>query len=348
MQLVIILALVYIVGMPIIFRLIALLHKKMVTERAMRKMGNTKAAMANMPTPIWNTWKERISFTMKDKRTIELGKKKAKEGEPGASMQNRQLFFLIWTAGLAIVIIGAFIGKYQIYLPGYLIFFFATGFGIHASKDLLEARKRMYTRMFEIGQQNLGISSENAKNPQAEVQVLDWSDPITPTKVQFNVPTTFSQSGEEGFMKQFNQVFGNETAWVPDDDPEQEKGMQLGWNYDKGYVRIRAVPPLPQMAPWDEHYILDPGIAWSFFPIALGVENGVEMPNPKSGEIENVLGFDVSGLQGDIGKKAGYKIGNEITTSPMTFVGGGTGGGKSLSVDTLVKILEKQRILGVF
>lgn len=326
MQLTLILAAIYIIVMPIIFRLVAFTHKKLVTQRAMQKAGNNRNQQAKVPKPIWGIWKERITFTMKDKRDAQIGKKQV-------NLQNRQMFFLIWGIGLAAVVLGAFLENWKIYIPSYFIFFFATGFGISASKDILEKREKMFRRMFEIAQSKMGLSSEFSENPQQAIRVLEWADPLKPNKVQFDVPTTFGQEGEEGFLRQFNQVFGNETAWVPFDDAEN--GVP-GWNYEEGTATFRAVPPLPTMAPWDEHYVIGEGVAWSFFPIALGVENGVALPNPQTGEVENVLGFDLSGEQTKIGKKAGLTVGPEITTSPMVFVGGGTGGGKSLSVETLI------------
>lgn len=326
MQLTLILAAIYIIVMPIIFRLVAFTHKKLVTQRAMQKAGNNRNQQAKVPKPIWGIWKERITFTMKDKRDAQIGKKQV-------NLQNRQMFFLIWGIGLATVVLGAFLENWKIYVPSYFIFFFATGFGISASKDILEKREKMFRRMFEIAQSKMGLSSEFSENPQQAIRVLEWADPLKPNKVQFDVPTTFGQEGEEGFLRQFNQVFGNETAWVPFDDAEN--GVP-GWNYEEGTATFRAVPPLPTMAPWDEHYVVGEGVAWSFFPIGLGVENGVSLPNPETGEVENVLGFDLSGEQVKVGKKAGLAVGPEITTSPMVFVGGGTGGGKSLSVETLI------------
>lgn len=311
MQLTLILAAIYIIVMPIIFRLVAFTHKKLVTQRAMQKAGNNRNQQAKVPKPIWGIWKERITFTMKDKRDAQIGKKQV-------NLQNRQMFFLIWGIGLATVVLGAFLENWKIYIPSYFIFFFATGFGISASKDILEKREKMFRRMFEIAQSKMGLSSEFSENPQQAIRVLEWADPLKPNKVQFDVPTTFGQEGEEGFLRQFNQVFGNETAWVPFDDAEN--GVP-GWNYEEGTATFRAVPPLPTIAPWDEHYVIGEGVAWSFFPIALGVENGVALPNPQTGEVENVLGFDLSGEQTKIGKKAGLTVGPEITTSPMCLTG---------------------------
>lgn len=340
MNLAIALGLVYIIVMPIVYRVVpSLVHKKLIIERKTAKAKNNKAAMKDIPKPIWPKWSEHIGFTLKDKRNLVLKKpKKGSNEEPKVSnIQNRQLFFMIWGAGLLLVLIGSFIGSWQVWLSGYVVFFVATHFGVNSAKTLLATRKAVMERMFNIAKLKLGQSAEHSDNPGAVITVLEWNDYVKPQKIEFQVPDSFSAAGEAGFLEQFNQIFGTETTWVPADDPETGAP---GWNYEEGKVTIYAVPPLPRMAPWDEHYVLDPGVAWSFFPIALGVENGLEVPNPKTGKIENVLGFDFSGVAGDAAKAAGYKMSPTITTSPMAFVGGGTGGGKSLAVDTLVEVVR--------
>lgn len=318
MKILAILAAAYVIGMPILFRLIAFLHKKLITDRKIEKLGKTKAAQKDLPTPIWGTWKERLSFTMKDKRDFMLKKKKKNDQQESSKLQNRQIFFGIWGLGLLLVIIGYFTNMWQLTLSGFITFFIAMGFGIHIAKDILEARKNIYARMFEIAESKLGQSMEYKNNPEQIIRVLEWNDYIKPNKVEFDIPTKFSDTGQEGFLKQFNQIFGQDTAWVPSDNPETGKS---GWDYEQGKVTLHAVPPLPQMAPWSERYVLDENIAWSFFPIALGVENGVELTNPETGQIENVLGFDVSGEQIKMAKKTGVKVSPKITTSPMCLTG---------------------------
>lgn len=344
MQTALILVAAYIMVMPIIFRLLGFAHRRMVTDRKTEKMrrGPGKVATSDLPKPIWPIWKERIAYTLKDKRTISLGKKKDGRTKPGAEpaggLQNRVAFLLIWALGLILVAIGAFTQQWlYLVLPGFLIFFFAMGFAIGASKDILEARKKMYQRMFNLAQSKLGIPAKYADTPQAVVQVLEWADPLKPTKVCFhNIPESFAMEGEEGFLKQFNQVFGQENAWVPFEN--QETG-DTGWNYDAGTVTLFSVPPLPTMAKWDSRYVLDPNVAWSYFPIALSVNNGLSLTNPDTGEVENVLGFDLSGEQVKLSAKTGTPLGPEVTTSPMVFVGGGTGGGKSWDSDELIEVL---------
>jgi hypothetical protein len=340
MSLAITLALVYIIAMPIVFRLTAVAHKKLIVDKKAAKVKtNNRAALKDLPKPKWPIWREHIGFTMKDKRDFILKKpKKGSNEEPKTSkIQNRQMLLILWASGLLVVVIGAFASSWQMILAGYVLFFVAMGFGINSAKSLLKARQAVYDRMFSIAKLKLGQSAEYTDNPRAVIEVLEWNDYVKPQKVELQVPDSFGADGEEGFMRQFNQIFGTETTWVPADDPETHAP---GWNYEEGKVTIYAVPPLPQMAPWDEHYVLDPGVAWSFFPIALGVENGLEVPNPKTGKVENVLGFDFSGEAGKAAKAAGYKMSPTITTSPMAFVGGGTGGGKSLAVDTLVEVIR--------
>lgn len=315
-----ILAGVYIIVMPIILRLIPFLHKKLVIQKKMQKMTANEQARykPNLLAPIW---KERLSYTMKDKRDFSLTSGKKKKGkEPSSSkIQNRQMLLLIWAVGLLTVVVGAFLMNFYVLGAGYIIFFFAAGFGITASKDMIEARKKIMTRLYEIANSKLGIGAEYAENPGAVIRVLEWSDPLKPSKIEFDVPTTFAQEGEEGFLRQFNQVFGQETTWVPFDDKETGKP---GWNYEDGIATFFAVPPLPTSAPWSAHYVVNPNVAWSYFPIALSTGGGIELANPdKNGEIENVIGFDLSGEQVGLAKKNGIKIGGEITTSPMCLTG---------------------------
>lgn len=317
----------YFPGLLIVFRLMAVLQRKLWVDRVAERSPRTKAAQASIPKPIWVKWSERLSFTVRDGRPL----------KGGSGPSNRAVFFLLFLAGWTISVWGAYSGSWKLVLFGYFLFFFTMTFGIMRSKDVVETRKNVIRKMYEIGASKGVVSTEYADNPSAIINVLEWSEYVKPQKVEYQVRTEFSAAGEEGFLQQFNQIFGAETAWVPSDN---EETGEPGWNYDAGKVTLHAVPPLPRMAEWSERYVLDPAIAWSFFPIALGVEHGVELSNPETGETEYVLGFDLSGEQAKVGSKAGVKVAEAITTSPMVFIGGGTGGGKALAADTLVRVVN--------
>lgn len=342
----IIFTLVYLILMPILYWGIGFAQKKLVVEKAMEKANKNRQNKTKIPDQIWPKWKEHIAFTRQDQSTVSL---KNKAGEHVFNISNKKMYWLLYFGGLIFTMVVAAVIPPLFAWEGYLIaflttflFFASVIFGINAPKKLIAERKRMMTRMFDIAKLRLGQSAEYADNPGEVIRILEWSDPITPTRVEFSVPTSFDAAGEEGFLKQFNQIFGTETSWVAyyEENKEDPSKSIIGWDYDKGIVTIGAVPPLPTMAKWAAHYVVNENVAWSYFPIALGVENGILLTNPETGEEENVLGFDLSGLQIDLAREKSLKIGGEITTSPMAFVGGGTGGGKSLSTDTPVLVVN--------
>lgn len=287
----------YLLGMPILLRLIAYAHKKIWIARKLEKAGKSAEALKKVPPELWPKMKERLRFTFKDKRPAQLGKKTL-------GMDNRTMFFTLYGAGAALFIIGGAIGMRKLLPLGIIMFFVAIIFGYKSPKGLLETREKILKRMYDIGRAKMGLSAEYENNPGAVVKVLEWEDYIKPQKAEYQIPTNFGQEGAEGFLKLFNQNFGGETAWVPSDDPESGTP---GWNFQESVVTIHAVPPLPQRANWSEHYVLNPAIAWSFFPIALGVENGVELPNPETGETEYVLGLTFPGSRLTWVKKQGLK-----------------------------------------
>ena len=61
-----ILAAVYVIVMPIVLRLAAVVHKKMVTDRLIEKAGKNAAALDKIKTPIWIQWTERLRYLIKE------------------------------------------------------------------------------------------------------------------------------------------------------------------------------------------------------------------------------------------------------------------------------------------
>lgn len=328
MNMAIVIGLLYIVLMPILVRVFAIVQRKMV-ERKARKLKQKKKDTSNLSQPIWPKMRQRIMFAFKDSRSFSL-----KSGKPGTGpIQNRFVLFAVYVAGLVVAVMGAITAHYEIMLLGFLLFFVALGFALIRSHDAIKARNLVIDRMFELAVQRLGQSRKYEGNPLSVVKVMQWREYTKPQKVRFSVPTSFSAEGEEGFLRHYNQVFGQDVSWVPDNDLANGK---LGWDYDQGTVTLRSVPPLPLKADWEEQYVLNPAIAWSFFPIAKGVSDGVEVTNQNTGEQEFLLGFDVSGDQAKVGKQHDVPVSQKIAMTPQVFIGGSTGGGKALDVDTPV------------
>lgn len=346
MTLIIVAAILYLVGFPIVFWGLGYADKRFkrwkLNRAYMQKGANKNLVAKNAPDPVWPKWRERLKFTRKDKRQFILGK--TKEGqEPKTLPVTRRLFFwLVRLAGLLVILIGAITGNPNIFTTtvflSLAIFFAGIIYGYRSADKLMKIREAIYKRMFTVAASKLGQSREFENDPLSVLTVHEWVDYIKPDKVEFKIPDSFGEEGAEGFMKHFNQLFGKETSWVPHDD---EETGEPGWNFDKGIVTIHAVPPLPRRANWSEHYVLGDGVAWSFFPIALGVEHGLELPNPETGLTEHVLGFDLSGEEAKVAEQFGLKLSQSITTSPMVLVGGSTGGGKALAADTPIRVFKK-------
>lgn len=322
----------YVFIMPLCLRLMCVAHTRLFVQRAeIRAMEARKKGrkVNNIPAPLWGTIRERVGFVFRDSREMTVGKR-------SVPVQNRIVFFALWGIGLVSFLFAAATSQWLVILAGIVFFNIAIIFGTFAPKALLETRKKAITKILNISKSRLSVPGDASSNE--VIQVLEWRDFVKPKKVVVHFPDTFSADSSEGFMRQFNQVFGVETTWVPVND--QENGVP-GWDFENSKVTIGEVPPLPTRAEWHERYVLDPGIAYSFFPLALGVENGIAMPNPETGKIENVLGFDVAGEAVKQAQQAGYEVDGSIVTSPMALVAGGTGGGKALSLMTPVLVIKK-------
>lgn len=308
-------------------------HKHLFIRRPMQKRGARRTDAKQLPKPLWGRITSKLKFAAKDKRPFSIGKK------VHLPLQIRQFFLLIYGLGLACCVGGGFTKNPALFGLAFIIFLIWVAFGVMTARPILRARKKVVEKMFEISRSTLGQSAEYAENPEQVVSVLEWRDGNSPVKARFHVPTNFNADSEENFLRQLNQIFGQESSWVAWYD---EQAGAKGWDYAEGFVWLKEMPPLPQKAPWDEHYVLDKSVAWSFFPIALGIENGIEIANPATGKSENVLGFDLSGEQAELSKNLGTYCSPTITTSPMVLIAGGTGGGKALSVDTKVVLVESQ------
>lgn len=335
---------VYVVVFPILTWGLALFHRKVIVRKAEEKIARKRLSKAP-PQPIGPKWWKCFKFTLGDRRQLifAVGKKKEAEAK-GPGIQRRWVWWILWFAGLGVAAV-SFGGDFQWIAWSLLAYIFAFNFAVTSPKKVVKHQSYVISKIYEIAQPKLGLPIQDP--PESHVTIKGWRDYTKPIGVEIDVPTNFSDSGEEGFLKQFNQVFGRETAWVADSAPpsKDEDGndipAKLGWDYENGKVNLRSVPPLPKSAPWSAHYVLSPSIAWSFFPIALGVENGTTVTHPETGEKEHVLGFDLSGQQGKVAAAAGEIMSTRIAKSPMVLVGGGTGGGKSIQVNTNVAVIRK-------
>lgn len=260
-------------------------------------------------------------------------------------ISHRLFFWLTYTAGFITSVAGAFFGSWQTILIGMSVFFICIMFSMSTGGKLLRRREKIIDRIFKTVDFKFGYGGEAGESPTSMVKVTEWRNYIEPDKIELEIPLSFNQDFQNEFMRHFNQNLSKtsteaeERTWVPADD--HEKGTS-GWDYGGSTLSLRTVPPLPLKAMFHEDYVLNERCAWSFFPLGLGVEDGVEMQSvDKEGEVVNVIGIDVSGEQGKLGAKMGFYVSPRITTSPQMLIGGGTGGGKALEVSTKIPVLVR-------
>lgn len=267
--------------------------------------------------------KESINFLIKEDKRATLG------------MKNKVIIISLYVIGLLATIGLSAMGNLALATLLTLFPFIVAIVGNKLYAPIRKGKEEIYERIMSVKRDSMGLANRKGDATfDTEFEVTEWKDYFTPVKLKLFIPTNFDSLREEEFLQKFNQFLGAGSRWAPDrSNPEDQ-----GWNYTKGHVNLMHMPPLPTKAMWNERYLLNDSIAWSFFPLALGVENGVKLHNDETDEDEFVLGFDVAGAQS---KMKGVQVGDEVQQAPMSLVSGGTGGGKSLSVDTLVPTVPR-------
>lgn len=212
------------------------------------------------------------------------------------------------------------------------------GYIIRTAKPVLEKREQILTDMIDLKRSKMKLKNpkSNAYNYDEEFEVLEWDEEkVKPVSMRIFLPVDFDEIFAENFLQFWSNKFGENAAWGINVEDEETGG----WNMAKGVASIKQVEPLPEIAMWDEFYVNNPDIAWSFFPLGLSINGGVLLTNPKTGEKEHVVGLDLNGDQSKLAKKRGLTIGPEVVRSPQTLIAGLTGGGKALDLDTYVYVL---------
>ena len=212
------------------------------------------------------------------------------------------------------------------------------GLIVRKSKPIMEKREEILTRMLELKKSRMKLINlkSNAYNYDEEFEVLEWDDEkVKPISMRIYLPVDFDEIGAENFLQYWSNAFGGDSAWGINVEDEQTGG----WNTTKGIASIKQVEPLPEIAMWDDFYIDNPNIAWSFFPLGLSINGGVLIENPKTGKKEHVVGLDLNGDQQKLAKKRNITVGPDVIRSPQTLIAGLTGGGKALDLETYVYVL---------
>lgn len=270
---------------------------------------------------------KRVKFTIKDPRN-----------EP---VPYRLVFLIILIAGLIVAVVASIIGKIGILFTAFLIHYISYGFSYITADKIVKERDEVLKRMIELKASKMRLANKEKgaiPRPENEFKILEWADDlVNPKKMYIFMPTEFDILAVDSFLESWNLIFGGQGQWIADRDDEQYGGF----NFNSGVAALKVSPPLPQRADWHTRYLNPEHIHWSFFPLAIGSENGVPIYNEEIDAVEHVLGFAVNSGQNKLSKKNGVTLGTEITSAPQVLIAGGTGGGKSLNSQTPIEVVIK-------
>lgn len=268
---------------------------------------------------------KRIKFTLKDPRKKPI--------------PYRLIFILIYLIGAGLAIFGGLAENWAFLGLALIAQYISIIFSAITAKSIISKRDAVLERMLDFKRNKMRLVNREKGvlvTPEMEIKVMEWDeDLVTPTKLHLYMPTDFDILHVEGFLESFNLIFNSNGQWIADETDEQHDGF----DFNAGVAAIRVSPKLPSIANWHERYLNPKYIHWSYFPLALGSENGVPVYNEEEDRFESVLGFSVNSGQEKLSKKNEVKIGSEVVAAPMTLIAGGTGGGKSLVSTTVVKVI---------
>lgn len=270
---------------------------------------------------------KRVQFTLRDPRNKPI--------------PFRLVFLLIYFAGAGVSVAGGFTENAGFLALAIPISYFSMFFAYISANGVVSERDVVSKRMLELkGSKMRFVDREKGAitRPESEFRILEWDEDLTsPKKMHIYMPTDFDILEVDRFLESFNLIFGSNGQWIADTD-DKDYG---GFDFNAGVAAIKVSGRLPQIAMWHERYLSSKDIHWSYFPLALGSENGVPVYNEELDKVEHVLGFAVNSGQEKLSKSNNVAIGPEITAAPQILIAGGTGGGKALSSDTKVKILRR-------
>lgn len=313
----------YIVIPPGIFALVKLGKDQLV--RSYFKSFHSTSKSKKQKEGINDKILKRLKFTIRDPRNKPI--------------PFRIVFIAIYLIGLGVAMYGGFNEETSSLILSIVIAYLAAVFSIASANRLVLERELVMSRMLELkGKKMRFVSKDTVPNLASEIRVKEWSEDLTfPTKMYLYMPTDFDINEIKNFLQSFNLVFGEQGQWISD-ATDKKYG---GFDFNAGVAALRVASPLPNKAMWHERYLDPKVIHWSYFPLALGSENGVPVYNEELDVTEQVLGFAVNSGQEKLSSKNETIIGNEITAAPQVLIAGGTGGGKALASDTKVKILKR-------
>lgn len=181
-------------------------------------------------------------------------------------------------------------------------------------KNFLEFKKKM-----------MGLANPNSSlhTYYYEVDELEWDEEDKPIRMTISIPIGYNSLEQNTFLDKLTIEFGRGRPWEID----EENG---GWNNEIKKAKLYLQKALPEIAMFDERYLLNDMVQWSFFPIGISSRGGVPYTDPETGAEIRIAGCDLNGQQGKFMRKKGLYVGSDLMPAPHILGAGVTGGGKSV------------------
>lgn len=195
-------------------------------------------------------------------------------------------------------------------------------------QKFLSPKERFFVERFlEFKRGAMGLSNPNSTlyTYYNEIDDIEWDETKQPVALKLTLPILYDSLQKDTFLDKMSSTFGRGRPWEVDDTDESREG----WDTTNQIAYLRLQNPLPNLALWNERYLLNDIVQWSFFPLGIGSRGGVPFTEPDGKEVR-LVGFDVNGAQGKYLKKSHIKYGSDLMPSPHTLGAGVTGGGKSV------------------
>lgn len=196
-------------------------------------------------------------------------------------------------------------------------------------KEFLDQQQQDFVGAFlEFKKKAMGLANPRSSlyTYYYEIDNIQWDEENKPTDFEIYLPVGYDSLQYNTFLDKLSQQFGRGRPF----ETNNEIAGRIGYDSENRIAIITLQQPLPDLAMFDERYVLNDTVQWSYFPLGIGSRGGIPFKDPNTGEEIRLCGFDVNGAQQKFLKKKGIFVGGDLMPSPHAIMAGVTGGGKSV------------------
>lgn len=196
-------------------------------------------------------------------------------------------------------------------------------------KEFLDPQQQDFVSAFlEFKKKTMGLANTRSSlyTYYYEIDNIQWDEENKPTDFEIYLPVGYDSLQFNTFLDKLSRQFGRGRPF----ETNNEIAGRLGYDSENRIAIITLQQPLPDLAMFDERYVLNDTVQWSYFPLGIGSRGGIPFIDPTTGGEIRLCGFDVNGAQQKFLKKKGIFVGGDLMPSPHAIMAGVTGGGKSV------------------